>query len=323
MTHKETYRQLCEAEGCKIPLFQQYWWMETVCAGKQWEVALVERDGRVVAAMPYLIGHKAGMRYVLQPQLTQYSGPCLLMPSDISDARRSDWARKATSELIARIEALKVAYFCQHLSPALTDWMPFYWAGYEQTTRYTYRLEDIGDSDRLFAAFDRNERQKKILRYDGQTGLETDMAPAAFADYHHAYWHSRGHRDLLPKDFIARVCETAISHGQGLIATLHDADGHTLAARFVVYDEHCAYSLLSAYDATRYQNGYTETLIWKLLQLLASRTRAYDFEGSMDAGIEHFYRSFGATQTPYFQITKLNNSLFGLLLKAKAWRERR
>ena len=44
--NKEKYKQLCEAEGSRIPLFQQYWWMETVCEGQQWVSHAGERpDG--------------------------------------------------------------------------------------------------------------------------------------------------------------------------------------------------------------------------------------------------------------------------------------
>ena len=50
--------------------------METVCCGKQWDVALAHNDdGAVIGAMPYLIGSKLGLRYIVQPQLTQYNGP--------------------------------------------------------------------------------------------------------------------------------------------------------------------------------------------------------------------------------------------------------
>ena len=62
MTNKERYRQLCETVGSQIPLFQQYWWMETVCAGKEWDVLLSERDRVIEGALPYLIGRKFGLR---------------------------------------------------------------------------------------------------------------------------------------------------------------------------------------------------------------------------------------------------------------------
>ena len=45
MGNKEIYRELCETEGSAIPLFLQYWWMETVCEGKQWDVLLSQLRG--------------------------------------------------------------------------------------------------------------------------------------------------------------------------------------------------------------------------------------------------------------------------------------
>ncbi len=267
--------------------------------------------------MPFLTGRKLGMTYIIPPQLTPFSGPCFLLPSDLGAERRRAAERELTKELLEQVEGLHAAFFQQSLSPTVTDWLPFHWRGYRQTTRYTYRLNDISDSSRLFAAFDRDERQKKIERYDPLTTLDTDIDPADFARFHHRYWQRRGQRDLLSEEFIERVCRTALGRKQGLLAGLRDEEGALAAVRFVVYDDRCAYSLLSALDADHYRNGYTETLIWKVLQTLGGRTKAYDFEGSMEEGIEHFYRSFGGEQTPFSQITRCDSKLFALLMKLK------
>jgi len=37
---------------------------------------------------------------------------------------------------------------------------------------------------------------------------------------------------------------------------------------------------------------------------VASRTKMFDFEGSMIVGVENSFRQFGAVQMPYFQIQK-------------------
>ena len=66
MTNKELYRQLCETEGSRIPLFQQYWWMETVCEGKEWDVLLSQKESRIEGALPYLIGYRMGLRFIVQ-----------------------------------------------------------------------------------------------------------------------------------------------------------------------------------------------------------------------------------------------------------------
>lgn len=314
MDNKSLYRQFCETAGAEVPLFQQYWWMETVCAGKEWEVALALKGDRIEGAMPFLVRRRVGMVYVLQPQLTQYSGPHYCYPDGLSDAERVAFEHRVGRTLLRQLDAYKPIYVMQHCSPQITNWLPFYWDGFGQTTRYTYRLNDIGDSGRLFAAFDRDERQKKIRRLEGETQVRFDMTAAEFARFHRRYWQSKGERDLLDESFIVRVCESAVARRQGVIASLCDQEGQLLAARFAVFDSRCAYTLMSALEPSRYRNGYTETLVWGLLQWLADKTKAFDFEGSMDEGIEHFYRSFGAVQTPYFELSRCRHSWFRLLL---------
>ena len=318
MTAKETYNELCGAEGCDVPLFLQYWWMDTVCCGKEWDVALVyDNQGQVIGAMPYLIASRMGMRYVLQPQLTQYNGPWYHYPEGMDESRRLSFERMVADQLLAQLDKLHLAYYQQNFSPAVTDWLPFYWQGYSQTTRYTYRIDDISNMDQVFARFDSHYRQKKILQAEKQLTADTDISPECFADYHAAYWKQRGASDLLTKEFIVRVCWAAIERGQGVIMAARDHEGTLQGARFVVWDSHSAYSLLSALNYGQHPNGTSAYLFWQLLQYLQGKTRAFDFEGSMDKNIEQSYRLYGASQHPYFQISKCRNPLFGLLLRLK------
>ena len=317
MTNKEKYSNLCQTEGSRIPLFLQYWWMEAVCEGKQWDVALAYRHDDIIAAMPYLIGSRLGMRYILQPQLTQFSGPWYRYPAgNLSEQQRLAFEQEAAHQLWQHIASLRLASYQQCFSPQVTNWLPFYWAGCTQTTRYTYLLPDISNPEQLLQGFDRDERQKKILKLLPITRLVDDITPQQFALFHNDYWSSRGQRDLLSPDFIVRVCNAACSRGQGLILGLADQQGTLLAARFVVFDDRCAHSLLSALNPGSRVNGATETLIYRTIQILSDHTQSYDFEGSMNSGIEHFYRSFGTLQTPYFQVSRTFNFLFPLLAGA-------
>ncbi len=314
VTNKEKYKEICEREGLNIPLFMQFWWMETVCKGKKWDVALAYDGDRLAGAMPYLFGKKLGMTYILQPQLTQYSGPVYFYPEGC-EAARLDFEKKTAQKLIEQINTLKPACFIQNFSSAITNWLPFYWAGFHQTTRYTYRLEDISDPQALFENFDREKRQRKIRRYEDTTTVRFDMSAEEFARFHNRYWQSKGQRDLLSEEFITRVCSTAVARGNGVIGGLYDEEGRLLMVRFVAYDSRCAYSLMSANDSNLHRSGHSETLMWKMLQYLSDKTKSFDFEGSMDEGVEYFYRSFGATQTPYFQIYKYSNPLIKLRVK--------
>ncbi len=315
--NKEKYKSFCEQRQSEVPLFQQYWWMETVCKGKQWDVALAYDGDQLLGAMPYLFGRKLGITYILQPQLTPFSGPFYCYPDGMPPAKKLEFEKTVARSLIAQIESLKPAFILQRFSPVVTNWLPFYWAGYQQTTRYTYRIADITDPQRVFEGFISDKRQQKIRRYQQSTNVRFDMAPAEFAAFHNEYWNSRGKRDLLSVSLIADVCQTAIERGNGVIASLYDEERHLLSARFAVYDDRCAYSLMSAQNKSLHKTGHTEVLIWELIKYLSDKTVSYDFEGSMDEGIEYFYRSFGGEQTPFFQVVKYRNRLYELLLKGR------
>mgnify|MGYP003322173684 FL=1 len=62
------------------------------------------------------------------------------------------------SELISKIPSY--SYFRQRLHPSLTNWMPFYWSGYSQSTRYTYIIEDLQDMDNVWKELRSNIRQE-------------------------------------------------------------------------------------------------------------------------------------------------------------------
>ena len=317
MSNKDKYKEICESGEYYVPLFLQYWWMETVCAGKQWNVALAFDGDRLTGAMPFHYVSKCGIRCVIQPQLTQFSGPVFFYPDNLSESHRLDFEKQVAAVLLKQIEDIKPHYFLQNFSPEITNWLPFYWSGYKQTTRYTYRIVDIRDPQRVFVGFDPEKRQRKIRRYEASTTVKYDLSPADFAAFHSIYWQSKGLRDILDTSLIERVCRIAIERDNGVIAALYDDAGRLLSARFVIYDRRCAYSLMSAHNAALHKSGHSETLFWSLIKYLSDKTVMFDFEGSMDEGIEYFYRSFGAIQTPFFEISKSRNRLIDIMIKLR------
>ncbi|MBO4587183.1 MAG: GNAT family N-acetyltransferase [Bacteroidales bacterium] len=303
MTNKEKYRQLCETEGARIPLFQQYWWMETVCKGKQWDVLLEKHNGRIVGAWPYLIGHRLGLRYILPPQLTPFSGPWVNIPN----------TTEILFALTTQLRKLHTNLFLQHFSPTITDSHPFLLQGYNITYRRTYRFDPIPEPEKLLSLAAKDRRRGTDAVKDAYK-LDKAVGTAEFVDFHISYWERRSGKDLLSRDFMARVVQTALDRQQALLYGLRDYNNRLMAARFVVYDSQCAHSLLSALHPDALRNTMT-VLTWHIITDLYSRTQIYDFEGSMDPGIAHFYRSFGSSETPYFEVSRCRPKLLKYLLR--------
>lgn len=292
MTDKERYRALCEAGKYYVPLFQQAWWMDTVCHGKQWDVLLARDGDSIVGAMPFLCGSKFGLTYIIQPQLTPWSGPWL--HPDI-DAER----RKAVLDGFAReMRHRRPALFMQCFPPEVVDWQPFHWHGFRQTTRYTHRFPSLADPDALYRSASRLRR-----RYDKavaeQCFVDHELSVDEFSPFHAAYYRRQGLRDLIAEPLLRRVVETSCSRGQGLLWGLRDHSSRSLqAAWFVAYDDCCAWSLLLAIGADA-PHGAMSYLMWQMLRELSHRTQMFDFEGGMDEKLAFFYRSFGTEQVPY------------------------
>lgn len=277
--------------------------METVCAGKRWDVILVrDEHGAIVAALPYLIGSKFGLRYILQPQLTQYNGPWYRPGTDIP---------AATQRIMAELKKLHITFYRQSFAPGTPNIEA--WQGYECQERVTYRIEDISDSEEVFRNFDKRRRQRHILNAS-KVLHPVGITPEAFADFHTSYWLSRGEKDLLSRDFMVRLITTALQKGHGLLVAVADDNGTIHAARFVVYDDRSAYSLLSALSP-QHHNGASPYTFWFILQQLADKTQAFDFEGSMTPSIAHAYSLYGSYPTTFYQLTRCKNPLIRKLIK--------
>ncbi len=290
--NKEKYRHLCETEGLYVPLFQQYWWMETVCEGKCWDVMLVEKDGVIQGALPFLYGKKLGMKYILQPQLTPWSGPWLHPSLDFP-------SRQEVLESLADALREQKAVLCmQCFPPEVTDWQPFHWQGFRQTTRYTYRFPSLADPDALYHQASRIRR-----RYDKDVEAECivdeHLSLDEFVPFHIDYYRRRGEKDLIVEDLLRRVVSAACLRNQGLLWGLRRrGDNALMAAWFVAYDERCSWSLLLAI-ASDAPKGAMSYLMWQVLRHLSSCTQSFDFEGGMDEKLAFFYSTFGTLQTPF------------------------
>ncbi|MBR1765683.1 MAG: hypothetical protein IJ745_01415 [Bacteroidales bacterium] len=296
MTDKEQYRELCEAEGSKIPLFQQYWWMETVCEGKRWDVLLSKRQGRIEGALPYLHGSRLGLRYILQPQLTRFSGPWYN-----NESHDLNFEMRVGTDLAQRLKALGVSVYIQHFSPEVTNWLPFRWEGFSQTTRYTYRFPSLANPDDLFRKASR-VRRRHMDEVEASCSVDRHLSPEEFAPFHADYYRRRGEKDQISNTLLLNVTQKALQRQQGMLWGLRDREGGLQAGWFVAFDSRCAYSLLLAIGRQAPPNAMTY-LMWQMLNELSHHTQAFDFEGSIEPGLERFYRSFGTCQTPYFEVS--------------------
>jgi lipid II:glycine glycyltransferase (peptidoglycan interpeptide bridge formation enzyme) len=205
------------------------------------------------------------------------------------------------TELIAGIP--RVAHFNAFCHYSLTNWLPFHWAGYQQTTRYTYVIEDLSDLDAVFAAFAHSKR-KNIKKAEQAVTVREDMPPEDFYRHHEMTLRKQGDAIFYSLDLFRRIHEATYSRGVGKTWYAVGEDGAVQSAIFVIFDPNSAYYLISTIDQAYRNVGSATLLVRDAILYAASRTRRFDFEGSMVQGVEHSFRKFGAVQKPYLHITQ-------------------
>ncbi|HRR40785.1 MAG TPA: hypothetical protein P5244_06085, partial [Syntrophales bacterium] len=148
-----------------IPIFSQPWWLDAVAPGS-WGEVVVEKGGQIHARLPYVIQRKRGLTLLTMPPLTQTLGPWL-RPYPGKYANRLSEEKQLMTELIEQLPRFDL--FQQNFHYSITNWLPFYWKGFQQTTRYTYRLHDLSNLDAVWTGVRENIRteiRKAISRFN-------------------------------------------------------------------------------------------------------------------------------------------------------------
>jgi hypothetical protein len=302
---KAAYRRLCAAEP-GLPLFSRDWWLDAVC-GDRWQVCLVERGGRVEAALPYALRRRFGYAWLTMPPLTHTLGPWL-RPGQGKYAAELSRQKDLMLELINQLPV--PLYFQQSFHPSITNGLPWHWCGFQQSNRYTYRLEDLSNLDAVWAGFQekvRTDVRKAQRRYGLR--VRDDLPLARFLELNAKTFARQGLELPYSRKLVARLDRACAERHCRRILFAEDQAGQLHAAIYLVWDQDSAYYLMSGADPELRHSGATSLLLWEAIRLAATVTRCFDFEGSMLEPVERHFRAFGARQVPYLEVRRLDGWL--------------
>lgn len=304
---QQQYRVFCEGQP-NLPLFLRPWWLDIVCGGAaNWDVCLSQNsEGSLTGVLPYYLVRKfhffAG---ITMPPLTPFLGPWLVYPPVEKAYKKYLFETEVQKDLIVQLPP--TAFFIQHFPTSYTNWQPFYWQGFRQTTRYTFLLSPIQD---LPAVYDHLKGSvRTYLRKAAQQVrvVEADDVSLFYPLLVKCYRHNG--LSLYPRALLEQLVRDLYARRQGCLLFALDRQERPHAAMLLVWDNAKAYNLLSVTDPALRQSGAMSLVIWHAIRRAAAQVDAFDFEGSMTQGIAEFFMAFGARQIPYFRIFKTSNRL--------------
>jgi hypothetical protein len=285
-------------------IFAQPWWLDAVAPGC-WGESVVRRGDEVAARLPFAIKERFGVRVLTQPPLTRFLGPWV-RTTGAKPTRQLESEKDLMSELIEGLPRFDV--FRQSFAPVVSNWLPFYWSGFEATTHYTYRIEDLSDLDAVWGDFAHSTRGH-IRKAQKQLSIRTDLDIDVLVGLYRQVFERQGLAASVDADLIRRLDQVCVDREARTLLFAVDAHEHVHAGVFIVHDENQSYLLLSGLSTEMRNSGAKSLLVWEAIRRSATVSRAFDFAGSMIESVERFNRGFGARQRPYLQVRRTRRHL--------------
>lgn len=311
MYNKEKYIRFCEKET-ELPVFHQPNWLDAVCDGRDnWNVVLLEKNDEVIASLPLFYKKKKIMG---QPPLTPYLGPYIKFPEDQKSVTKYRYERDVLEALAERIPRFK--YLKMHFLPERKNWLPFYWHGFSETTRYTFICNNLKKQLSLDEMKGSIRRQIKKASKSVQVEFSEDIE--RFYQINKLSFERQQMNIPYTLSFLKRL-DRAVKDQRAILFG-KDNQQNIHAAIYILWDNNRAYYLMGGLNPDFQNSGAKPLLFWEAINYVSSFVSEFDFEGSMIRSIENFFSSFGATQVPYHCVYKDNRSIpIRLLSNLKSW----
>jgi len=154
-----------------IPIFFQPWWLDIV-APNSWDILIsTSKNNDIIAVMPFVFDKQ---NKLIMPNFTPFLGPIFWHTSE-------KYASIISDEINIHIEFIEqfndFKSFEQKWHYSIKNWLPWYWNKYNQTTKYTYVLNNISNHELIWEGFRDNIRREirkaeKIVTIESNNDFE-------------------------------------------------------------------------------------------------------------------------------------------------------
>ncbi|WP_297728211.1 GNAT family N-acetyltransferase [uncultured Porphyromonas sp.] len=306
----ERYVRWC-AETPSLPLYVQPWWLLAASGMGEMDVLTTAetKEGAPTLAWPLFMPTQ---RHLIVPPYCQFAGP---LSDRLGAVGEEPFDRDRYIAHLAAMKALSEAlpsslrYIEAHLPLDYWDWLPCETpaGAWRSSVAYTHLLDLTQRSPQELynSLIQRKVRRATALGLRELWAEETNVATCAemlVELCRKSLQRSGG--DRLCASSLRRLVTAAVAHQQGaVLLLLSPQTKEPMAGAFVAHHAGTAYYIAGGQDRTPEGEDAMALLLDRLI-VWSRETgcHTFDFEGSMQAGIAFFFRSFGAVPHPYLRL---------------------
>ena len=279
------WQSLLEESYCST-LFHEDWFLRHLGIER---LLIVTEGSEILGGMP-LFDNVDGLATIQSGLMVPYCGP-VIRKRYSTPRQQMHCARQVYLRLITHLnDHFQHVQFI--LSPGHMDVVPFVQNGYFPELRFTYRC--INPLERNLMSKGRRSDLNRFENFNIE--IEEDLNIAHFDISAACAWNpdfEYTHKSEL-------IMRDAIAQGKGR-AFVAQSDGDALGGLFILSDGHDCFSTHSYFTKDAKNRGVSTALYTHAVATHFDEgcRGTFDFEGSVLKGVESFYQSFGAVQTPY------------------------
>ncbi|MEM7040234.1 MAG: hypothetical protein AAF570_24915, partial [Bacteroidota bacterium] len=278
-------------------IYASSWYLDQVCPG--WQAIIVEKGGQWQGVFPLNLQRKYGVSYSLMPPFTQFFG--LMLRPDLKARSRVYHQCKLIQNKVLETLPESVRLFDQNFHPDMDYLLPFHWAGYTVTPRYTYWLPLAPGLDEVKRRLtDSIKSDLKLAAREGFVCEATDSVEELKRLLQEKKLIDEGEAAKL-----TRLWAEVAARKKGTVLHARDKAGKLLCVAAFLFDQRRMTYVLSA-SPPGPQRGSNSFLIFKALEKCyeIGGMEHFDFEGSMIEPVEHYFRAFNPEKRIYFRLQR-------------------
>lgn len=277
-------------------VFCLYEWLE-FSTDNDFKILIYKENNNIIAGMPLPFFSTKKIRL---PRLAQKMG---VLYDDFSDLKYSKKLEKEKKIINAFLEVLKEYNLSYNMNFDwnFSNWLPFYWNNYEQSTRYTY-LIDFSDKTLKDVWDDMDQNTRNIIKKAKKNNLIISQISdlKEFYEYNKMTFERQSMKIPYSYEYISDMFK--MFEKNIFIFKALDGENNIHAMNFYIKDSKTVYYLMSGSDPKFRNSGAQNLIQWEAMNYFYDKIRYYDFEGSMAENIESNFRKFGTEQKQYFNI---------------------
>ena len=284
-----------------MPVFHKPFYLDIV-TNKSWDVCAIIKNNELIASMPYHIRRHKGLIYTDQPPFTQFLGPWI--KQDV----RNNLSYRKYHEIIENLynQLPEFDYCCHHWHYDYQDWLPLYWKGFKQTTRYTYIIPPEQPLETTWDKINYTSK-REILKSQQKYKIHFLDDFECFYGFVKNNFALKNKNNPYDYSFFSKINDACVTNNCRIIIAAADESKSIHGVIYLLFDTNSLYYFSGGCDNTGLKDDLIKLLVWESIKIANEKKLIFDFEGSMIKNVEFFFNSFGCIQKPYFSVSKVNS----------------